>query len=57
MKDKKLEAALTLAERIRPFEPTIDKIRESVKDFDVELKEKALGMGFTDAELRVMGFK
>lgn len=57
MKDKKLEAALTLAERIRPFEPTIDKIRESVKDFDVELKEKALGMGFTDTELKVMGFK
>lgn len=39
MKDSKLEAALTLSERIRSFEATIDKIRESIKDFDVELKE------------------
>lgn len=57
IEEENLNMAIRAAGRIEQLEPEIDKARESIKDFPEELKEKALSMGFSDVELKIMGFK
>ena len=52
----KLDNALLAAERLKELQPQINKIQEITKDFNKELEAKALTMGFSKAELKLMGF-
>lgn len=54
--DPKAYEIVKMAERARMFEPYMDKIIEQTKGFDEYLKQKALGMGFSQTELQIMGF-
>ena len=52
----KLDNALLAAERLKELQPQINKVRNITKNFGKELEAKALTMGFSEAELKLMGF-
>ncbi len=53
----KLEKALLAAEKLKELEPQIKKLHEETKYFNTKLEESARSLGFTKAELALMGFK
>ena len=53
----KLEKALLAAEGLKKLEPQIKKLHEETKDFGKDLEARARSLGFTKAELALMGFK
>lgn len=46
-----------ISNRLREVEPELNKLHAATKNFDNELKDKALKMGFSNTELKVMGLK